>query len=150
MHTPVETSTTRTRNESPRKNTRGRRLALRILQGGAIAGALAAFITTGPASAAPLVACGNGMVCIYPQTGFRGIPYVHRASEGNVGSLPARINDKTFSVRNNSNRVARIYQHSGFSGPRVCVQSGGSISDLRSFPVSRNGSSLKINADQCG
>ncbi|WP_128382088.1 peptidase inhibitor family I36 protein [Streptomyces cavernae] len=103
---------------------------------------------TGTAQAA--VACGSGMVCIYPQTNYGGVPYVRRASDGSVSLANTVINDKTFSVINNSGRTARIYRNSRYGGSHTCILPGGRIADLRGYSVGQWGSSLKINDNRCG
>lgn len=96
------------------------------------------------------IACGSGMVCIYPQTNYNGTPYVRRASDGSVNLVNTVINDKTFSVHNNSPRTARIYRSSYYTGSYTCIQPYGRIGDLRSYSVGQWGSSMSINDNRCG
>lgn len=96
------------------------------------------------------VACGSGMVCIYPQTNHRGVPYVRRASDGGARFHNQPINDHTFSVINNSGRTARIYRNSLYGGSHTCIRPGGSIADLQSYSVGQWGSSMRINDNDCG
>ena len=107
---------------------------------------------TATAAVAPMVECGSGMVCIYPQTNYGGVPYVRRATDGSTSLVGTPVNDKTFSVINNgkSPRTARIYRSSSYSGSWTCIQAGGRIRDLEGHVVGRWGSSLKLNNDTCG
>ncbi|MEC4015370.1 peptidase inhibitor family I36 protein [Streptomyces sp. H27-D2] len=104
--------------------------------------------TAGASQAA--VACGSGMVCIYPQTNYGGVPYVRRASDGGARFQNQPINDNTFSVINNSGRTARIYRNSLYGGSHTCILPNGRIADLQSYSVGRWGSSVRINDDRCG
>jgi len=96
------------------------------------------------------IGCGSGMVCIYPQTNYNGTPYVRRASDGSVNLADTVINDRTFSVRNNSSDAARIYRSHKYDGSHTCIQPGGSIGDLRSYSVGQWGSSMTIKDNSCG
>lgn len=122
----------------------------------AAAGTAAVFIallaSASGAQATSMVECGSGQVCIYPQTNFRGVPYVRRASDGSVNLKDTVINDKTYSVINNGTgkRTARIYRAPNYTGSYTCIQPGGRIADLEGFAVGRWGSSLKLNNDRCG
>lgn len=104
------------------------------------------------ADIAPMVTCGSGMVCIYPQTEFRGVPYVRRATNSSTSLVSNPIDDNTFSVVNNgaSPRTARIYRGSNYTGSWTCIRPGTSIPDLRGHEVGRYGSSLRLNNDTCG
>ncbi|MBG6089491.1 peptidase inhibitor family I36 protein [Actinomadura viridis] len=108
--------------------------------------------TAGAAGASARVPCGSGQVCIYPQVGFRGTPYVRRASDGSVSLVKTPINDRTLSVINNGStpRTARIYRSGHYSGSHTCIQAGTRIPDLRGYAVGQWGSSLKLNNDRCG
>lgn len=115
--------------------------------------AIGAFApATALADVTPLVDCGSGQVCIYPQTDYRGVPYVRRATDGSVSLASTPVNDKTFSVINNGtgNRTARIYRASNYTGSHTCIQPGGRIADLQGYAVGQWGSSLKLNNDRCG
>ncbi|CAL9278540.1 peptidase inhibitor family I36 protein [Streptomyces sp. SudanB91_2054] len=74
--------------------------------------------------------CPSGCVCIYPEINFGGQPWVRRASDGSVKDLPSAIPDRSSSIRNNSDRTARVYEKRNHAGRWVCVtRSGGSIHD---------------------
>ncbi|TPQ21176.1 peptidase inhibitor family I36 protein [Streptomyces sporangiiformans] len=61
------------------------------------------------------------------------------------------IRDRGSSIRNNSDRTARVYERRNYSGRWVCVtRSGGSIHDLRSYNLNDQTRSLKINRNDCG
>ena len=131
----------------------------RKLSTAAAIGALAlsgAFVptlsSTATADVTPMVACGSGMVCIYPQVDYQGVPYVRRATDGSTSLVNTSVNDRTFSVINNgaSPRTARIYRSSSYSGSWTCIQPGGRIADLQGYSVGQWGSSLKLNNDTCG
>ncbi|MGP3990790.1 peptidase inhibitor family I36 protein [Streptomyces sp. 3N207] len=105
-----------------------------------------------PASAqAAVIDCPNGYVCIYPDINFGGQPWVKRAVDGSVKDLPTAIRDRGSSIRNNSDRTARIYEKRNFAGRWVCVtRSGGSIHDLRGYNLNDQTRSLRINRNDCG
>ena len=118
-----------------------------------IAGALAPLLSSGVATAdsTSRVPCGSGQVCIYPQVNYGGDPYVRRATDVSTSLGDKPIDNKTFSVINNgAERTARIYRSESYSGSRTCIQPGGKIANLQSYPVGRWGSSLKLNNDRCG
>lgn len=95
--------------------------------------------------------CPSGYVCIYPEIDFGGQPWVRRASDGSVKDLPSAIRDRGSSIRNNSDRTARVYEKRNHSGRWVCVtRSGGSIHDLRGYNLNDQTRSLKINRNDCG
>ncbi|MFF9127958.1 peptidase inhibitor family I36 protein [Streptomyces sp. NPDC014889] len=95
--------------------------------------------------------CPNGYVCIYPEINFGGQPWVRRAVDGGVKDLPSAIRDRGSSIRNNSDRTARVYEKRNYSGRWVCVtRSGGSIHDLRGYNLNDQTRSLKINRNDCG
>ncbi|MFI9470014.1 peptidase inhibitor family I36 protein [Streptomyces sp. NPDC052492] len=95
--------------------------------------------------------CPSGYVCIYPEINFGGQPWVRRASDGSVKDLPSAIRDRGCSIRNNSDRTARVYEKRNHSGRWVCVtRSGGSIHDLRGYNLNDQTRSLKINRNDCG
>ncbi|WP_323180502.1 MULTISPECIES: peptidase inhibitor family I36 protein [unclassified Streptomyces] len=72
---------------------------------------------------------------------------VRRAVDGGVKDLPSAIRDRGSSVRNNSDRTARVYEKRNYSGRWVCVtRSGGSIHDLRGYNLNDQTRSLKIKA----
>ncbi|MFJ2746222.1 peptidase inhibitor family I36 protein [Streptomyces sp. NPDC087440] len=97
------------------------------------------------------IACPDGYVCIYPEISFGGQPWVKRAVDGSVKDLPSSIRDRGSSIRNNSDRTARVYEKRNHSGRWVCVtRSGGSIHDLRSYDLNDQTRSLKINDNDCG
>ncbi|MFE9069326.1 peptidase inhibitor family I36 protein [Streptomyces violaceusniger] len=55
----------------------------------------AAAPAAAPAAARPAVIdCPDGYVCIYPETGFGGQPWVKRAVDGSVKDLPSAIRDR--------------------------------------------------------
>jgi hypothetical protein len=106
---------------------------------------------TGPAQAGAGIDCPSGYVCIYPEINFGGQPWVRRASDGSVKDLPSAIRDRGSSIRNNSDRTARVYEKRNHSGRWVCVtRSGGSIHDLRGYNLNDQTRSLKINRNDCG
>ncbi|WP_318218996.1 peptidase inhibitor family I36 protein [Streptomyces sp. SCL15-6] len=120
--------------------------------------ALALFPLAVPASASPetgtaraAIDCPSGYVCIYPEIDFGGQPWVRRASDGSVRDLPSAIRDRGSSIRNNSDRTARVYERRNHAGRWVCVtRSGGSIHDLRGYNLNDQTRSLKINRNDCG
>ncbi|MGW3572075.1 peptidase inhibitor family I36 protein [Streptomyces sp. NPDC000941] len=80
-----------------------------------------------------------------------GQPWVRRAVDGSVNDLPTAIRDRGSSIRNNSDRIARVYEKRNYAGRWVCVtRSGGSIHDLRSYNLNDQTRSLKINRNDCG
>jgi Peptidase inhibitor family I36 len=107
---------------------------------------------TGRPDAVPAagIACPDGYVCIYPDIGFGGQPWVKRAVDGSVSQLPASIRDQGSSIRNNSSRTARVYQHRLYTGAHVCLTPRGSIADLRSYNLNDQTRSLRINNNGCG
>lgn len=111
-----------------------------------------ALSTPGHAAAAAAAAeCPGGYVCIYPEINFGGQPWVKRAVDGSVKDLPSSIRDRGSSIRNNSDRTARVYEKRNHAGRWVCVtRSGGSIHDLRSYNLNDQTRSLKINRNDCG
>ncbi|MFF7358349.1 peptidase inhibitor family I36 protein [Streptomyces filipinensis] len=124
-------------------------------------GALAALVLSSMSPAASAssetdtvragIDCPNGYVCIYPEINFGGQPWVRRAVDGGVKDLPSAIRDRGSSVRNNSDRTARVYEKRNYSGRWVCVtRSGGSIHDLRGYNLNDQTRSLKINRNDCG
>ncbi|MFF9811605.1 peptidase inhibitor family I36 protein [Streptomyces coeruleorubidus] len=95
--------------------------------------------------------CPSGYVCIYPEINFGGQPWVRRAVDGSVKDLPTAIRDRGSSIRNNSDRTARVYEKRNHSGRHVCVtRSGGSLHDLRGYNLNDQTRSLKINRNDCG
>ncbi|MFJ8546349.1 peptidase inhibitor family I36 protein [Streptomyces sp. NPDC093586] len=130
---------------------------IRKLMGAAVA-ALALLSPAMPASASPgtgtvraAIDCPDGYVCIYPEINFGGQPWVRRASDGSVKDLPTAIRDRGSSIRNNSDRTARVYEKRNHTGRWVCVtRSGGSIHDLRGYNLNDQTRSLKINRNDCG
>lgn len=109
--------------------------------------------TTAGASAAARdqITCPRGFVCIYPEIGFNGQPYVKRAVDGSERHLPDYIRGKGSSVINNSNRTARVYQKDNYFGRHVCVgREGGAIGDLRSYQLNDTTHSLRNNDTPCG
>ncbi|MFF0109588.1 peptidase inhibitor family I36 protein [Streptomyces hirsutus] len=56
------------------------------------------------------VDCPSGYVCIYPKIDFGGQPWVRRTVDGSVKDLPSAIRDRGSSIRNNSDRTARVYE----------------------------------------
>ncbi|MFJ9591051.1 peptidase inhibitor family I36 protein [Streptomyces acidicola] len=103
------------------------------------------------AGAARAIECPDLYVCIYPEINFGGQPWVRRAADGSVKDLPSSIRDRGSSIRNNSDRTARVYEKRNHSGRWVCVtRSGGSIHDLRSYNLNDQTRSLKINRNDCG
>jgi hypothetical protein len=104
-----------------------------------------------PAAAQDTITCPRGFVCIYPDIGFTGQPYVKRASDGSVRHLPDYIRGKGSSVINNSGRTARVYAKDNYFGSHVCVgRDGGTISDLRSYGMNDTTHSLRNNDTPCG
>ncbi|MFJ9596663.1 peptidase inhibitor family I36 protein [Streptomyces virginiae] len=90
-------------------------------------------------------------MCIYPEIGFEGQPYVKRATDGSVRHLPDYIRGKGSSVINNSSRTARVYQKDNYFGRHVCVGAdGGAIGDLRSYQLNDTTHSLKNSTTPCG
>ncbi|MGA5895153.1 peptidase inhibitor family I36 protein [Streptomyces venetus] len=62
-----------------------------------------------------------------------------------VEDLTSAIRDRGSSIRNNSDRTARVYEKRNHSGRHVCVtRSGGSIHELRGCNLNDH-RSLKIN-----
>ncbi|MFF3934226.1 peptidase inhibitor family I36 protein [Streptomyces hirsutus] len=125
------------------------------------AGALTVLVLssmTAPASASSNpttvragIDCPSGYVCIYPEIDFGGQPWVRRAVDGSVKDLPSAIRDRGSSIRNNSDRTARVYEKRGYAGRWVCVtRSGGSIHDLRGYNLNDQTRSLRINRNDCG
>lgn len=120
--------------------------------------ALALLSLTAPTSAAGEpgaeragVDCPSGHVCIYPEINFGGQPWVRRAVDGSVKDPPSAIRDRGSSIRNNSDRIARVYEKRNHAGRWVCVtRSGGSIHDLRGYNLNDQTRSLKINRNDCG
>ncbi|MFF9490292.1 peptidase inhibitor family I36 protein [Streptomyces sp. NPDC014676] len=120
--------------------------------------ALALLSLAVPASATPetgsaraAIDCPSGYVCIYPEINFGGQPWVRRAVDGSVKDLPSAIRDRGSSIRNNSDRTARVYEKRNHAGRWVCVtRSGGSIHDLRGYNLNDQTRSLKINRNDCG
>ncbi|WP_345666276.1 peptidase inhibitor family I36 protein [Streptomyces venetus] len=82
---------------------------------------------------------------------FGGQPWVRRAVNSSVEDLPSAIRDRGSSIRNNSDRTARVYEKRNHSGRHVCItRSGGSIHDLRGYNLNDQTRSLKINRNNCG
>ncbi|MFE6682584.1 peptidase inhibitor family I36 protein [Streptomyces sp. NPDC057729] len=97
------------------------------------------------------IECPPGYVCIYPEINFGGQPWVRRAVDGGVKDLPSAIRDRGSSIRNNSDRTARVYEKRNYSGRWVCVtRSGGSIHDLRGYNLNDQTRSLKVSRNDCG
>ncbi|MFD7132018.1 peptidase inhibitor family I36 protein [Streptomyces sp. NPDC059894] len=95
--------------------------------------------------------CPSGYVCIYPEIHFGGQPWVWRAVDGSVKDLPPAIRDRGSSIRNNSDRTARVYEKRNHDGRWVCItRSGGSLHDLRGYNLNDQTRSLKINRNDCG
>jgi hypothetical protein len=128
-----------------------------VMRAAAVA-ALTLLPLTAPAAASTKTAtgraaidCPSGYVCIYPEINFGGQPWVRRAVDGSVKDLPSAIRDRGSSIRNNSDRTARVYEKRNHSGRWVCVtRSGGSIHDLRGYNLNDQTRSLKINSNDCG
>ncbi|MEU6184152.1 peptidase inhibitor family I36 protein [Streptomyces coeruleorubidus] len=79
-----------------------------------------------------------------------GRPAFHRARRARAFGLKS-IRDRGSSIRNNSDRTARVYEKRNHSGRHVCVtRSGGSIHDLRGYNLNDQTRSLKINRNDCG
>lgn len=80
-----------------------------------------------------------------------GAAWVRRAVDGSVNDLPTVIRDRGSSIRNNSDRTARVHEKRNYAGRWVCVtRSGGSVHDLRSYNLNDQTRSLKINRNDCG
>jgi hypothetical protein len=110
-----------------------------------------AAASTGTAAGRAAIDCPDGYVCIYPEINFGGQPWVRRAADGSVKDLPSAIRDRGSSIRNNSDRTARVYEKRNHAGRWVCVtRSGGSIHDLRGYNLNDQTRSLKINSNDCG
>lgn len=132
----------------------------RVRAGLAAAAALTPLLLTAPTAdatghsrtaAVAEIGCPDGYVCIYPEIDFGGQPWVKRAVDGSVKDLPSAIRDRGSSVRNNSDRTARVYEKRNHKGRWVCVtRSGGSIHDLRGYNLNDQTRSLKINRNDCG
>ncbi|MFJ4980449.1 peptidase inhibitor family I36 protein [Streptomyces coeruleorubidus] len=128
-----------------------------VMRAGAVA-ALALLPLAAPAAASSEarmaragIECPSGYVCIYPEINFGGQPWVRRAVDGSVKDLSSAIRDRGSSIRNNSDRTARVYEKRNHSGRWVCVtRSGGSIHDLRGYNLNDQTRSLKINRNDCG
>ncbi|MEW1873589.1 peptidase inhibitor family I36 protein [Streptomyces caelestis] len=131
---------------------------IKTLMRSAAVSALAPLPLTAPAPAAGKsdavragIDCPSGYVCIYPEIDFGGQPWVRRAVDGSVKDLPSAIRDRGSSIRNNSDRTARVYEKHNHAGRWVCVtRSGGSIHDLRGYNLNDQTRSLKINRNDCG
>ncbi|MDQ0767219.1 peptidase inhibitor family I36 protein [Streptomyces canus] len=109
-----------------------------------------ADVTPRPVQAAG-IDCPDGYVCIYREINFGGQPWVKRAVDGSVKDLPSAIRDRGSSIRNNSERTARVYEKRNYAGGWVCVtKSGGSLHDLRGYNLNDQTRSLKINRNDCG
>ncbi|MFI8306236.1 peptidase inhibitor family I36 protein [Streptomyces sp. NPDC085927] len=97
------------------------------------------------------VDCPSGYVCVYPEIVFGGRPWVRRAADGSVEDLPFAIRDRGSSIRNQSDRPARVYEKHSHTGRWVCVtRSSGSIHDPRGYSLNDQTRSLKINRNDCG
>jgi hypothetical protein len=128
-----------------------------VMRAAAVA-ALTLLPLTAPAAASTKTAvgraaidCPSGYVCIYPEINFGGQPWVRRAADGSVKDLPSAIRDRGSSIRNNSDRTARVYEKRNYAGRWVCVtRSGGSLHDLRGYNLNDQTRSLKINSNDCG
>ncbi|MGP3974288.1 peptidase inhibitor family I36 protein [Streptomyces sp. 8N114] len=87
---------------------------------GLLAAALTVPLLTAAASPAPakaaVIDCPDGYVCIYPDINFGGQRWVKRAVDGSVKDLPTAIHDRGSSIRNNSDRTARVYEKRDFAG----------------------------------
>ncbi|OSZ57575.1 hypothetical protein OQI_26605 [Streptomyces pharetrae CZA14] len=106
---------------------------------------------SGEPRAAAVIECPSGYVCIYPEINFGGQPWVRRAADGSMKDLPTAIRCRGSSIRNNSDRTARVYEKRNHAGRWVCItRSGGSIHDLRSYNLNDQTHSLKINRNDCG
>ncbi|MGA5364223.1 peptidase inhibitor family I36 protein [Streptomyces purpurascens] len=113
--------------------------------------AVPASASSSPGAVKAAIDCPSGYVCIYPEIDFGGQPWVRRAVDGSVNDLPSAIRDRGSSIRNNSDRTARVYEKRDYSGRHVCVtRSGGSIHDLRGYNLNDQTRSLKINRNDCG
>jgi KaiC/GvpD/RAD55 family RecA-like ATPase len=69
-----------------------------------------------PSTQRAAIDCPSGYVCIYPEINFGGQPWGRRASDGSVKDLPSAIRDRGSSVRNNSDRTARVYEKRNHAG----------------------------------
>ncbi|WP_306920722.1 peptidase inhibitor family I36 protein [Streptomyces luteogriseus] len=94
-----------------------------LMRAGAVAAlVLSSMCVTASASGEPstqraAIDCPSGYVCIYPEINFGGQPWVRRASDGgSVKDLPSAIRDHGSSVRNNSDRTARVYEKRNHAG----------------------------------
>ncbi|MGP3977145.1 peptidase inhibitor family I36 protein [Streptomyces sp. 8N114] len=131
---------------------------MNTLSRGLMAAAIAVPLATAAAPAAAptsahsaVIDCPNGYVCIFPEINFGGQPWIKRAVDGSVKDLPTAIRNRGSSIRNNSDRTARIYEKRDFAGRWVCVtKSGGSIHDLRGYNLNDQTRSLRINRNDCG
>jgi hypothetical protein len=113
--------------------------------------AVTASASTGAGTVRAEIDCPSGYVCIYPEINFGGQPWVRRAVDGSVKDLPSAIRDRGSSIRNNSDRTARVYEKRNHAGRWVCVtRSGGSIHDLRGYNLNDTTRSLKINRNDYG
>jgi hypothetical protein len=127
-----------------------------LMRAGAVAALVLSSMSVTAASGEPrtqraAIDCPSGYVCIYPEINFGGQPWVRRAVDGSVKDLPSAIRDRGSSVRNNSDRTARVYEKRNHAGRWVCVtRSGGSIHDLRGYNLNDQTRSLKINRNDCG
>ncbi|MEU0249733.1 peptidase inhibitor family I36 protein [Streptomyces sp. NPDC006235] len=63
----------------------------------------------------------SGHVCIQPEINFGGQPWVRRAVDVSAKDLPSAIRDHGSSIRNNSDRTARVYEKRNHSGRWACV-----------------------------
>ncbi|MCL7382444.1 hypothetical protein [Streptomyces sp. 35G-GA-8] len=69
--------------------------------------------------------------------------------------LPSEIRDRGSSIRNNSDRTARVDERRSYSGRWICVtkcvtKSGGSIHEQRGYNLNDQTRSLKFNRNDCG
>jgi hypothetical protein len=113
--------------------------------------AVPASASSTPGAVKAAIDCPSGYVCIYPEINFGGQPWVRRAVDGSVKDLPSAIRDRGSSIRNNSDRTARVYEKRNHSGRHVCItRSGGSIHDLRGYNLNDQTRSVKINRNDCG
>jgi hypothetical protein len=83
--------------------------------------ALAPMVVPASASSSPgavkaAIDCPSGYVCMNPEINFGGQPWVRRAVDGSVKDLPSAIRDRGSSIRNNSDRTARVYEKRNHSG----------------------------------
>ncbi|WP_039931679.1 peptidase inhibitor family I36 protein [Streptomyces viridochromogenes] len=110
--------------------------------------AVPASASSTPSAVRAAIDCPYGYVRIYPEINFGGQP---GAVDGSVKDLPSAIRDRGSSIRNNSDRTARVYEKRNHSGRHVCVtRSGGSIHDLRGYNLNDQTRSLKNNRNDCG